>query len=202
MSTQDAYAVDWEKMEGLVPAIVQDAQSSAVLMLGYMNQAALEQTLATKQVTFYSRSKERLWTKGETSGHRLMLVDIVVDCDQDALLVLAHPTGPVCHTGSATCFAAAPQTDWGFVQQLESVIAARQASRSENSYVASLFNAGTSKIAQKVGEEAVEVALAALDQEKEGFCGEAADLLFHLLILLKAREVDISSIIQVLKSRF
>lgn len=205
MSTQHTTfsknTLDWDKMEGLIPAIVQDAQSAVVLMLGYMNKEALEQTLATQEVTFYSRSKKRLWKKGETSGHILQLVDIVMDCDKDALLVLANPIGPVCHTGTATCFATAPQTDWEFVQHLESVIAAREVSRDEKSYVASLFNAGTSKIAQKVGEEAVEVALAALDQEKEAFCGEAADLLFHLLILLKARKVDIAAVIQILKSR-
>jgi len=201
MNVLDPTQLDWQKMGDLIPAIVQDAKSSAVLMLGYMNQAALQKTLETQWVTFYSRSKNRLWMKGEVSGNKLQLVDVVADCDQDALLILANPTGPVCHTGDLTCFANAQQTDWGFVQQLEGVIAAREQSRAENSYVASLFNAGTSKIAQKVGEEAVEVALAALDKEKEGFCGEAADLLFHLLILLKARQVDISQVVQVLRAR-
>jgi phosphoribosyl-ATP pyrophosphohydrolase/phosphoribosyl-AMP cyclohydrolase len=188
-------------MGELIPAIIQDATSGMVLMLGYMNQAALQKTLETQWVTFYSRSKNRLWMKGEESGNKLQLVHIAVDCDQDTLLIHANPTGPVCHTGDATCFHDAPKTDWDFVQQLERVIATREQSRDKNSYVASLFNAGTSKIAQKVGEEAVEVALAALDKDDEGFCGEAADLLFHLLILLKARQVDISRVISVLRER-
>jgi len=191
----------WEKMGGLIPAIVQDAQTSAVLMLGYMNQAALQQTLETQWVTFYSRSKQRLWVKGEESGHQLRLVDIVSDCDQDALLVLANPTGPVCHTGDATCFAKARPTDWAFIQQLERVIAEREQSRTNGSYVASLFDAGTRKIAQKVGEEGVEVALAAVDEDKTAFCAEAADLLFHLLILLMARQVTITQVVEVLKAR-
>lgn len=200
MTFLDIHALDWEKME-LLPAIVQDAKSAAVLMLGYMNQMALQQTIETQWVTFYSRSKNRLWVKGETSGNQLQLVDIVVDCDRDALLILVNPVGPVCHSGDLTCFGNVPSTDWGFIQQLETVIAERAQSGAEGSYVASLFNAGVSKIAQKVGEEAVEVALASLDKEKEAFCGEAADLLFHLLVLLKARQVNISEVIEVLRGR-
>lgn len=191
----------WEKMQGLLPVVVQDAKTGAILMLGYMNKAALQQTLATQWVTFYSRSKNRLWMKGEVSGNRLQLIHITADCDQDTLLAMVKPTGPVCHTGASTCFGDVDQTDWAFIQKLESIIAEREQTRVKTSYVASLFNAGMSKIAQKVGEEAVEVALASLDKEDDAFCGEAADLLFHLLILLKARKVDISKVIQVLKTR-
>lgn len=194
----------WEKMQGLLPIVVQDAKTSEVLMLGYMNQEALQQTLATKWVTFYSRSKNRLWMKGEVSGNRLKLIHITADCDQDTLLALVEPTGPVCHTGTFSCFGDVNHTnhtDWVFIQKLEGIIAEREHTRVENSYVVCLFNEGISKIAQKVGEEAVEVALASINKEDEAFCGEAADLLFHLLILLRARKLDISKVIEVLKTR-
>lgn len=191
----------WEKMQGLLPAIVQDAKTNTVLMLGYMNQAALEQTLTTQWVTFYSRSKQRLWTKGEISGNKLQLIDINADCDQDTLLIRANPTGPVCHTGTPTCFKNTKISDWGFIKNLENVIANRQQSFSENSYTSQLFARGISRIAQKVGEEGVEVVLAAIEKDDQGLCDEAADLIFHLLVLLRARDLSISDVIATLKSR-
>lgn len=191
----------WEKMQGLLPAIVQDAKTNTVLMLGYMNQAALEQTLTTQWVTFYSRSKQRLWTKGEVSGNKLQLVDIDADCDQDTLLIRANPIGPVCHTGTAACFKNTKISDWDFIKNLENVIAARQQLFSENSYTSKLFAKGISRIAQKVGEEGVEVVLAAIEKDDQGLCDEAADLIFHLLVLLRARDLSISDVIATLKSR-
>jgi phosphoribosyl-ATP pyrophosphohydrolase/phosphoribosyl-AMP cyclohydrolase len=191
----------WDKSNGLLPAIVQDAKSSQVLMLGYMNKDALEKTLELKQVTFYSRSKNKLWTKGETSGNRLDLVAVRVDCDNDTLLVSATPAGPICHTGTETCFGGLSQTDWAFIQELEDVIQLRAQSTCENSYTASLMKEGVSRIAQKVGEEAVEVAIAAIDRPNNELCEEVADLFFHLLILLKAKKLSISDIIQVLRDR-
>ncbi len=193
--------LSWEKMRGLLPAIVQDAETGAVLMLGYMNQEALQKTIDSTWVTFYSRSKKCLWTKGETSGNKLKLVNIFSDCDQDSLLILATPTGPICHKNTMTCFADANQTDWNFIKTLEKTIDERNNSRNANSYTASLFNAGISRIAQKVGEESVEVVLAAIEKDDQAFCSEAADLLFHLLVLLKARKLNITQIIQVLQER-
>jgi phosphoribosyl-ATP pyrophosphohydrolase/phosphoribosyl-AMP cyclohydrolase len=191
----------WEKMQGLLPAIVQDANTSQVLMLGYMNQAALQATLDTKQVTFFSRSKNRLWVKGETSGNYLLLSHICIDCDQDTLLIFAHPKGPVCHTGTTSCFRDAPVSDWAFIQQLEHTIASREHASVDNSYTAKLFNAGIKKIAQKVGEEGVEVALAAVAEDDTAFKGEAADLLFHLLVLLQARKMGVADVINQLRLR-
>ncbi len=191
----------WDKMQGLLPAIVQDAATGTVLMLGYMNRQALQLTLDTQWVNFYSRSKNKLWLKGETSGNKLQLVALSTDCDKDTLLILANPTGPVCHTGSTTCFENSLQTDWTFIQQLEKTIADRQQQRPEGSYTASLFNSGIKRMAQKVGEEGVETTIAALAENDEKLCAESADLLFHLLILLRARGLNITAVIQALRIR-
>lgn len=191
----------WEKGSGLLPAVIQDAQTSSVLMLGYMNQEALQKTIDTQWVTFYSRTKQRLWTKGETSGNKLKLVGIFPDCDQDTLLITASPTGPICHNGTTTCFPNMQLTDWDFIQKLEHLLQEREISRPENNYATSLFNEGISRIAQKVGEEGVEVALAAIEKNNEEICGEVADLMFHVLVLLKAKNLSFSEIIKVLKMR-
>jgi len=187
--------------DGLVPAIVQDAQTRVVLMLGYMNAEALTQTQKTRKITFFSRSKQRLWTKGEESGHFLHLLDIKVDCDQDALLVLARPEGPTCHKGSDTCWDMENKSSYGFLTTLESTITERKNERSEGSYVASLFDKGINKIAQKVGEEAVETVIEAKDGNDNLFLNESADLLFHFLILLQAKGFTLDNIVSVLESR-
>jgi phosphoribosyl-ATP pyrophosphohydrolase/phosphoribosyl-AMP cyclohydrolase len=198
-------AIDWEKMRGLVPAIVQDASSGAVLMLGYMNPEALAATQATGRVTFWSRSKGRLWTKGETSGHFLEMRSISADCDQDCLLILAQPTGPACHLGTATCWGEdAPQSvaeDLAFLGELERIVAQRIATRLEGSYTAKLLEAGLTRIAQKVGEEGVELALAAVAQSDREIVGEAADLLFHTVLLLKAKGLSLAEVVAELRSR-
>ncbi len=191
----------WDKMNGLIPVIIQDAQSSAILMLGYMNQEALAQTIETKFVTFFSRSKNRLWIKGETSNNKLKLISITSDCDNDALLILADPAGPTCHTGELSCFKKTNQTDWEFMISLQKIISDRDKLRPENSYTTTLLNSGLSRIAQKVGEEGVEVVLAAIEKNDADFSGEVADLLFHLLVLLKARNLSLSDVIKVLKMR-
>jgi phosphoribosyl-ATP pyrophosphohydrolase/phosphoribosyl-AMP cyclohydrolase len=177
-------SLDWAKVDGLVPVIVQDATNLRVLMLGYMNAEALEVTRATGKVTFFSRTKQRLWTKGESSGHFLNVVDIKVDCDNDTLLVLANPIGPTCHTGTLSCFPAAPGN---FLADLDALVARRKDEMPEGSYTSKLFTRGTRYIAQKVGEEGVEAALAAVAQGPEELTGEAADLLFHLTVLLRDR---------------
>jgi phosphoribosyl-ATP pyrophosphohydrolase/phosphoribosyl-AMP cyclohydrolase len=187
--------------DGLIPAIVQDAQSLKVLMLGYMNYDALKKTLEEKKVTFYSRSKKRLWTKGETSEHYLHLVDIIVDCDNDCILIKALPAGSVCHTGNDTCFNEKNKSGILFLQKLESIIENRRKEISDKSYVSSLFKKGINKIAQKVGEEAIEVVIEAKDINDELFKNEAADLLFHLLILLQARGFRLEDIVNVLEER-
>lgn len=187
---------------GLVPAIIQDATTKNVLMLGYMNEETYKKTLETKQVTFFSRSKNRLWTKGEESGNFLNLVDIKNDCDSDTLLIQVTPVGPTCHTGTDTCWGEANNENYGFLSQLENVIKSRKDNAdSETSYVASLFKKGINKIAQKVGEEAVEVVIEAKDSNDELFLSESADLLFHYLILLQAKGYKLDDIIEVLKSR-
>ena len=203
---QDALAtLDWSKGEtGLLPAIVQDYQSGRVLMLGYMNQAALDKTIDSKQVTFFSRSKQRLWTKGESSGHVLQLVDIHVDCDHDTLLVTANPIGPTCHNGTLTCFGDEPVTAAeriSFIAKLEAVIAQRIAEQPEDSYTAKLWERGLTRMAQKVGEEGVEIALAAVVQEKDRLISESADMLFHLALLLKARDLSLADVVQELEQR-
>lgn len=188
--------------EGLVPVIIQDATTKNVLMLGYMNAEALEKTKATKQVTFFSRSKQRLWTKGEESGHFLNLVNIKSDCDNDTLLVQVNPVGPTCHKGSETCWNESNTQSFGFLSELESVIKDRRENASkEFSYVASLFNKGINKIAQKVGEEAVEMVIEAKDNNDELFLNESADLLFHYLILLQAKGFKLNDVVSILKQR-
>jgi len=188
--------------EGLVPAIIQDAQTKTVLMLGYMNAEALEQTIETKKVTFYSRSKQRLWMKGEESGNVLNLVSIKNDCDNDTLLIHVNPQGPTCHKGTDTCWNEENNQDFGFISKLEETITDRiKNADSKKSYVASLFKNGINKIAQKVGEEAVEVVIEAKDNNDRLFLDESADLLFHYLILLQAKGFKLNDIVEVLKSR-
>jgi phosphoribosyl-ATP pyrophosphohydrolase/phosphoribosyl-AMP cyclohydrolase len=197
--------LDWSKGAGLLPAIVQDAGSGAVLMLGYMNPAALEQTLASGLVTFWSRSKNRLWVKGETSGHTLELRGLAADCDGDAILVLADPRGPACHLNTPTCWGGNPPRAAGetlsFLVTLERIIAQRSAERPGGSYTSDLIAQGTRRIAQKVGEEAVELALAAVAGTDAETIGEAADLLFHFLLLLKARNLSLGGVVAELQNR-
>ncbi len=195
--------IDFDKnSDGLVPAIVQDAKTKNVLMLGYMNQESYTKTIETKKVTFFSRSKNRLWTKGEESGNFLNLIDIKVDCDQDTLLIMVDPVGPTCHKGTDTCWAEDNDTTFGFLSQLETVIQDRKSNQQdEKSYVASLFRKGINKIAQKVGEEAVEVVIEAKDDNDELFLNESADLLFHYLILLQAKGYTLKDIVKTLESR-
>lgn len=193
--------IDFNKMNGLVPAIVQDALSGKVLMQGYMNEAALAKTKETGKVTFYSRSKERLWTKGETSGNFMELVSIAGDCDGDSILIQANPLGSVCHTGSDTCFDEVNSSKTGFIDQLRAIIKDRKNNPSDQSYTASLFAKGINKIAQKVGEEAVEIVIEAKDDNKDLFLGEAADLLFHYLVLLEAKEIELDEVMEVLIER-
>ena len=187
--------------DGFLPAIIQDASTKIVLMLGYMNAAALEKTQTTGQVTFYSRSKQRLWTKGEESGNFLKLVDIKADCDQDSLLIQAEPQGPTCHKGTDTCWGEENTARYGFLTELENTIAQRKAADDDNSYVASLFRKGINKIAQKVGEEAVETVIEAMDNNDDLFLYESADLLFHYLILLQAKGYQLSDIVRALEER-
>ena len=186
-----ADAVDWGKGDGLVPAIVQDARTLRVLMLGYMDRAALDATLASGRVTFFSRSKGRLWTKGESSGHFLELVSLDLDCDRDTLLVTAHPQGPTCHLQRESCFASAPGAA---LAELSALVEQRHADMPAGSYTTSLFEKGTRRIAQKVGEEGVETALAAVVQDDDALLGEAADLVFHLLVLLRARGLGLADV--------
>ncbi|MFD2180038.1 bifunctional phosphoribosyl-AMP cyclohydrolase/phosphoribosyl-ATP diphosphatase HisIE [Veronia pacifica] len=204
-NTQTALAeqVDWEKINGLVPAIVQNVASGQVLMLGYMNQEALEKTQKTGQVTFWSRSKERLWTKGETSGNVLELKQIRLDCDRDTLLVQANPIGPTCHLGDLTCFGEDSLDDPSmvFLHRLEQVLASRRGSDSDSSYTASLFAKGTKRISQKVGEEGVEVALAATSGDKEELINESADLIYHLTVLLLDQGFSLADVAEKLKER-
>ena len=198
MSPDMLARLDWGKQGGLLPAIVQDADTLQVLMLGYMDREALQATLDTGMVTFYSRSRQRIWQKGETSGHVLALTGIEPDCDGDTLLVLARPAGPTCHRGTASCFDSAPSDA---LVTLERVVADRQQSRPPGSYTSGLFDAGVRAIAQKVGEEGVETALAAVIQDDEAVLGESADLLFHLLVLLRARGLSLRQVRTVLELR-
>ncbi|MCC5936554.1 MAG: bifunctional phosphoribosyl-AMP cyclohydrolase/phosphoribosyl-ATP diphosphatase HisIE [Lunatimonas sp.] len=193
--------LDFEKTEGLIPAIVQDAESKQVLMLGYMNEEALEKTKSTGRVTFFSRSKGRLWTKGETSGNFLNVKKVLVDCDRDTLLVYVDPVGPVCHTGADTCFAEENSSKTFFIDTLRKTIKDRKNNPSDSSYTASLFAKGINKVAQKVGEEAVEIVIESKDDNKELFLGEAADLLFHYLVLLEAKGYELDEVMEVLMSR-
>src|SRR3989337_3785253 len=192
--------MDFEKYsDGLVPAIIQDDATGKVLMLGFMNEEALETTKTTGKVTFYSRSKQRLWTKGEESGNFLQLKDIIVDCDNDTLLIKADPVGPVCHTGADTCFAETNSED--ILQTLGEIIKQRYDDRSGKSYTSELFDKGINKVAQKVGEEAIELVIEAKDDNKELFINEAADLLFHFMVLLRAKGYSLEDVKNVLAKR-
>jgi phosphoribosyl-AMP cyclohydrolase / phosphoribosyl-ATP pyrophosphohydrolase len=204
MKLDEVAALDWSKNDGLMPAIVQDARSGQVLMFAYMNREALRMTLADKRVTFFSRSRNRLWTKGESSGHWLNVVDVVADCDRDTVLVLATPAGPTCHLGTQSCFGDELETDaaeLSFLTRLEATIAQRVKDRPEGSYTARLWSEGPTRIAQKVGEEGVEVALAAVTQEDERLVGESADLLYHLALLLKSRNLSLTQVVRELQQR-
>lgn len=198
---------DWNKGGGLLPAIVQDALDGRVLMLGYMSPESLQATVESGRVTFWSRSRQQLWTKGETSGNHLDFVDAALDCDGDTLLVRAHPHGPTCHRGLETCFDAAdeegkgPRPDLAFLAELERVIQARDIERPEGSYTTRLLEEGVKRIAQKVGEEGVETALAAAAGDQNELLGEAADLLYHLLVLLRCRRLDLVDVIDTLRDR-
>ncbi|MCG7586161.1 bifunctional phosphoribosyl-AMP cyclohydrolase/phosphoribosyl-ATP diphosphatase HisIE [Photobacterium sp. OFAV2-7] len=201
-------SINWEKVDGLVPAIVQDNTSGQVLMLGYMNDEALNKTLETKQVTFWSRTKSRLWTKGETSGNVLELKSIKLDCDQDTLLVKVNPVGPTCHLGTTTCFDSDntiegqdEQPALVFLHQLEQVLAARKDADPDSSYTASLYARGTKRISQKVGEEGVEVALAATSGDKKELVCESADLIYHLIVLLQDQGLSLSDVTAKLQER-
>ncbi|WP_318421370.1 bifunctional phosphoribosyl-AMP cyclohydrolase/phosphoribosyl-ATP diphosphatase HisIE [Photobacterium leiognathi] len=197
--------INWEKVAGLIPAIVQDNASGQVLMLGYMNEDALQKTLDTKQVTFWSRTKERLWTKGETSGNVLQLKSIQLDCDQDTLLVQVDPIGPTCHLNTTTCFdsdeSGAQPPSLVFLHQLEQLLASRKGADPESSYTASLYARGTKRISQKVGEEGVEVALAATSGDKAELVCESADLIYHLLVLLQDQGLSMSDVTNKLQQR-
>ena len=193
--------IDFKKGNGLVPAIIQDWSTNKVLMLGYMNEEALKLTKAEGKVTFYSRTKNRLWTKGETSGNFLIVKEITSDCDDDTLLIKAEPQGPTCHTGADTCFNESNSANALFLHYLQDIIVERKKSTSAKSYTKLLFDKGINKIAQKVGEEAVELVIEAKDSDDDLFKNEAADLLFHLLVLLEAKEVKLEEVIDVLKER-
>ena len=193
--------VNFDKTDGLIPAIIQDAQTSKVLMLGYMNEVALGQTLDTKKVTFFSRSKQRIWVKGETSKNYLNLVSLHLDCDQDALLVKVNPEGPTCHTGDDTCWSESNAAGGEFLNYLSEVIKERKSKSPDESYTASLFAKGINKVAQKVGEEAVELVIEAKDDDADLFKNEAADLLFHYLMLLEIKNFSLEDVIAVLKER-
>jgi phosphoribosyl-ATP pyrophosphohydrolase/phosphoribosyl-AMP cyclohydrolase len=187
--------------KGIIPAIIQDASTRKVLMLGYMNEEAFLKTKAEKRVTFFSRSKNRLWTKGETSNNFLNVVSIHIDCDQDTILILANPEGPTCHTGADTCFNESNADNAAWLDHLKHVIRSRKDASADTSYTASLFKKGTNKVAQKVGEEAVELVIEAMSDNDELFKGEAADLLFHYLVLLEDRGIGLEQIIELLQQR-
>jgi len=193
--------IDFNKVDGLVPAVVQDYESGRVLMLGYMNEPALTQTLESKRVTFFSRSKGRLWTKGESSGNFLDVVEIKNDCDNDALLILANPTGPTCHTGTRSCFGDESEPSVAFLADLVGVIKSRRKASPKDSYVAKLLAEGPAQPARKVGEEAVELVVEALGGSDERFVSEAADLLFHFLVLLESRNLPFSDVLAELARR-
>ena len=192
-------SIDFDKGQGLVPAVIQDSTTLQVLMVGYMNEEAYNKTQKEGKVTFFSRSKNRLWTKGETSGNFLIVNEITADCDNDSLLVKVNPSGPVCHTGNKSCFG--EETSKGFLYELEQVVNQRIDENVEDSYTNKVYRKGINKVAQKVGEEAVELVIEAKDDNPELFKNEAADLLYHLLILLKAKKVSFSDIEEILKSR-
>jgi phosphoribosyl-AMP cyclohydrolase / phosphoribosyl-ATP pyrophosphohydrolase len=200
LSEQQVAQLDWDKVDNLMPAIVQHAISGEVLMMGYMNPEALAVTQQTGKVTFFSRTKQRLWTKGESSGNVLNVVNIYPDCDNDTLLILANPIGPTCHLGNNSCFAPAA-SDWGFLYQLEQLLASRKSADPASSYTAKLYASGTKRIAQKVGEEGVETALAATVNDREELTNEASDLMYHLLVLLQDQDLNLSKVIGRLRER-
>ena len=193
--------IDWDKGQGLVPAIVQNIDNGQILMLAYMDRAALAQTISSKKVTFFSRSKNRLWTKGETSGNWLNFIRGEIDCDADTLLIQARPQGPSCHTGSVTCFNDQTPSDISFLDQLGTLIAERHKTMPEGSYTTSLFSEGKARIAQKVGEEGVELALARMKDDRAEMANEAADLLFHMMVLLEDAGLSLADAISVLQDR-
>lgn len=197
----DRDGLDWNKGHGLLPAIVQHWRSGEVLMLGYMNAEALAQTRASGRVTFYSRSKQRLWVKGESSGHALLVKSIAIDCDADTLLIQAEPLGPTCHLGTSSCFGTSARPALGFLAELDALVAQRHAERPAGSYTTRLFDGGIRRMAQKVGEEGVETALAAVAQGDEELLGEAADLVFHLIVALRARGLGLADVTEVLAGR-
>ena len=204
MKPETLKSLAWGKGDGLLPVVVQHARSGKVLMLGYMNAEALERTLAGGRAVFYSRSRQQLWTKGETSGHYLDVVQVSADCDADSILVLANPVGPTCHTGAESCFAEAHPTggeQLAFLSQLEATIAKRIVEQPEDSYTARLYGQGPGRIAQKLGEEGVELALAAVSRDDDAVLAESADLLYHLLLLLKARGLSVARVVAELESR-
>ncbi|HEK0789026.1 TPA: bifunctional phosphoribosyl-AMP cyclohydrolase/phosphoribosyl-ATP diphosphatase HisIE [Proteus mirabilis] len=200
MNSAKVAQLDWEKADNLMPVVIQNAISGDVLMLGYMNKEALNVTLESGNVTFYSRTKQRLWTKGETSGNFLKLVNIYPDCDNDTLLILANPIGPTCHNGTESCFAPA-QSQWGFLYELENLLRERKNASPDSSYTARLYASGTKRIAQKVGEEGVETALAATVNDREELKNEASDLLYHLMVLLQDQSLSLSDVIGCLQER-
>jgi len=197
----DANSLDWKKGDGLVPAIIQDVATRQVLMLGYMNAEALAATLKSGKVHFFSRSKQRLWKKGETSGNTFKLVNLAADCDSDALLVEVKPKGAACHTGTVSCFGDDPAPGLGFLAHLRAIIRKRKKDKTKGSYVGSLMAKAPKRPAQKVGEEGVEVAMAAVSESKEALAGEAADLLFHLMVLLESRELGLEDVVDILRNR-
>jgi phosphoribosyl-ATP pyrophosphohydrolase/phosphoribosyl-AMP cyclohydrolase len=201
LTTIQRSKLDWAKTDGLMPAIIQHAVSGEVLMLGYMSPQALEKTETSGNVTFYSRTKQRLWTKGETSGHFLKVVSIAPDCDNDTLLILANPVGPTCHLGTSSCFGEKTRHAWHFLYQLEQLLAGRKHADPGSSYTAKLYASGTKRIAQKVGEEGVETALAATVNDRTELVDEASDLLYHLLVLLQDQELDLGNVIENLRER-
>lgn len=197
----DADKLDWSKGGGLLPAVIQHWRSGAVLMLGYLSREALVQTQQSGKVTFFSRSKQRLWTKGETSGNFLLFKAAFVDCDGDALVLHAEPQGPTCHLGTASCFGDASAPPLAFLAELDALVSERERARPAGSYTTRLFESGVRRIAQKVGEEGVETALAAVAEDKKALVGESADLLFHLLVLLRARDASLAELVAALAER-
>jgi len=201
MKIVDPNRLDWEKTDGMIPAIVQHAFTGEILMQGYMTREALEKTIETGHVTFFSRSKGRLWTKGETSGHVLQLRAITTDCDNDSLLIAADPIGPTCHRGCPSCFDEHPALPLAFLAELEQILAGRKSADPESSYTARLYAKGTKRIAQKVGEEGVEVALAAMAKDRNELINESADLLYHLTVLLQNEGLQLADVVNCLKER-
>lgn len=200
ISKEKIESLDWKKVDNLMPVVIQNAISGDVLMLGYMNKEALNVTIESENITFYSRTKQRLWTKGESSGNFLKLVNIYPDCDNDTLLILANPVGPTCHNGTESCFAPA-QSQWGFLYELENILRERKNASPDSSYTARLYASGTKRIAQKVGEEGVETALAATVNDREELKNEASDLLYHLMVLLQDQSLSLSDVIGCLQER-